>query len=79
MPFKMLEAEDGTLNAGAAIRALFSLPSAPTVELESSGRKCVELNATGECLAGLHPKLQILLLFGFLSPMHQLVEELLIR
>lgn len=47
MPFKMLEAEDGTLNGGAGIRAMFSLPTAPTVELESSGRSCVELNAVG--------------------------------
>jgi hypothetical protein len=56
MPFKMLEAEDGTLNAGAAIRALFSMPSSPTVELESSGRKCVELNATSESLSWVAPE-----------------------
>lgn len=50
-PFKLLEAEDGTLQGGATIRAMFSLPAAPTVELESSGRKCVELNSTGESVS----------------------------
>lgn len=51
MPFKMYEAEDGTLNGGASIRAMYALPSAPTVELESSGRRCVELNADGESVS----------------------------
>ena len=56
MPFKMLEAEDGSLNAGATIREMLSLPTAPTVELESSGRKCVELNATGESVSWVAPE-----------------------
>jgi hypothetical protein len=51
MPFKMHEAEDGVLAGGASILAMLSLPSAPTVELESSGRKCVELNAVGESVS----------------------------
>ncbi len=51
MPFKMYEAEDGNLIGGATILAMLSLPSAPTVQLESSGRKCVELNATGESVS----------------------------
>lgn len=51
MPFKMLEAEDGALSGGATVRTMLALPTAPTVELESSGRKCVELNATGESVS----------------------------
>lgn len=51
MPFKMLEAEDGILTGGAGILAMYTLPSAPTVELESSGRRCVELNTTGESVS----------------------------
>ena len=51
MPFKMYEAEDGALNDGATVLAMSSLPTAPTVELESSGRKCVALNATGESVS----------------------------
>ena len=50
-PFKMYEAEDGALTGGAAILAMTDLPTAPTVELESSGRKCVELNAVGESVS----------------------------
>ncbi|NDP20498.1 MAG: T9SS type A sorting domain-containing protein [Paludibacter sp.] len=48
MPFKMYEAEDGNLVGGATILSMSTLPTVPTVQLESSGRKCVELNATGE-------------------------------
>lgn len=48
MPFKMLEAENGLLAGGASILSMSALPTSPTVELESSGRKCVELNAVGE-------------------------------
>lgn len=51
MPFKMLEAESGTLGGGASILTMSVLPSAPTVQLESSGRSCVELNATGESVS----------------------------
>lgn len=51
LPFKMLEAEDGKLEGGAAILSMIALPTAPTVELESSGRKCVELNVTGESVS----------------------------
>jgi hypothetical protein len=47
-PFATLEAEEGSLGGGAAILSMTSLPAAPTVQLESSGRKCVELDATGE-------------------------------
>jgi hypothetical protein len=50
-PFITYEAENGALAGGAAILALTALPSAPTVELESSGRKCVELNNTGESVS----------------------------
>lgn len=51
MPFNMYEAEDGELYGGATILAMYTLPSAPTVQLESSGRKCVELNADGESVS----------------------------
>jgi hypothetical protein len=47
-PFTTLEAEAGILGGGAAILSMTNLPTAPTVQLESSGRKCVELDATGE-------------------------------
>lgn len=47
MPFKMLEAEDGELSNGATVHAMLSLPTSPTVELESSGRKCVGLYTVG--------------------------------
>jgi hypothetical protein len=48
-PFKTYEAEAGTLDGGATIRALgAALPSAPSPELEASGQKFVELNATDE-------------------------------
>lgn len=50
-PFTTLEAEAGSLGGGAAILSMTNLPSAPTVQLESSGRKCVELDATGESVA----------------------------
>lgn len=52
VPFTTYEAEDGMLEGGASIRELqIPLPSQPTVELESSGRKCVELSATGESVS----------------------------
>lgn len=50
-PFKMLEAENGMLGGGASILSMSALPSTPTVELESSGRACVELNSTGESVS----------------------------
>jgi hypothetical protein len=50
-PFVTLEAEAGILGGGAAILAMTNLPAAPTVQLESSGRKCVELAATGAAVA----------------------------
>lgn len=50
-PFRTYEAEDGILAGGASILSMYSLPTAPTVQLESSGRKCVELNATGESVS----------------------------
>ncbi len=51
MPFDTYEAEDGSLENGATILAMTSLPLVPTVELESSGRKCVNLNATAESVS----------------------------
>ena len=51
MPFNMLEAESGTPGGGASILTMSVLPSAPTVQLESSGRSCVGLNATGESVS----------------------------
>jgi hypothetical protein len=50
-PFTTLEAEAGILGGGAALLSMTNLASAPTVQLESSGRKCVELDATGESVA----------------------------
>jgi hypothetical protein len=47
-PFTTLEAEAGSLGGGATILSMTTLPAAPTVQLESSGRKCVELDAPGE-------------------------------
>jgi gliding motility-associated-like protein len=47
-PFKTLEAEGGVLGGGATVRSLTTMPSGPTLELESSGRALVELNAAGE-------------------------------
>src|SRR5258707_9634898 len=49
-PFITYEAEDGALSGGATIRSLGTMPTAPTPELESSGRKFVELKATGEAV-----------------------------
>jgi len=56
-PFMTLEAEAGILGGGAAILSMTNLPSAPTVQLESSGRKCVELDATGESVAWTNAEL----------------------
>ena len=50
-PFKSIEAESGTLAGGAAVRTMTTLPSAPTPELEASGRSFVELNATNESVS----------------------------
>ncbi|MDB6019933.1 MAG: uncharacterized protein JWR19_4422 [Pedosphaera sp.] len=47
-PFQSYEGESGTLGGGATVRSLGGLPTAPTPELEASGGKFVELNATGE-------------------------------
>jgi len=51
MPFTLHEAESGTPGGGARILTMLALPSAPTVQLESSGRSCVELNATGQSVS----------------------------
>ncbi|MDB5119128.1 MAG: uncharacterized protein JWN56_346 [Sphingobacteriales bacterium] len=51
VPFKTYEAENGTLGGGAAIRSLGAMPTAPTPELEASGQKFVELNATNESIS----------------------------
>ncbi|MBM4152420.1 MAG: mycodextranase, partial [Kiritimatiellaceae bacterium] len=48
VPFTTYEAELGSLGGGAQVLSMTNLPSAPTVELESSGRACVELNDVGE-------------------------------
>ena len=50
-PFKLYEAEHGTLSNGATVLSMLALPTSPTVELESSGRSCVELNATNEAVS----------------------------
>jgi hypothetical protein len=47
-PFQSYEAESGSLGGGATVRSLNGLPTAPTPELEASGGKFVQLNATGE-------------------------------
>jgi hypothetical protein len=49
-PFKIYEAENATLAGGATLLTQNGIPSAPTVEFESSGRKCVQLDATNESL-----------------------------
>jgi hypothetical protein len=51
MPFTLYEAESGTIGGGAGILTMLVLPSAPTVQLESSGRSCVELAATGHSVS----------------------------
>lgn len=57
-PFTTLEAEAGTLGGGATVRS-FTLgspvPTAPTLELESSGGALVELNATGQSVSWTNP------------------------
>jgi hypothetical protein len=52
-PFKTLEAEDGTLGGGATLRALAAgpLPTASSPELEASGRRFVQLDATNESVS----------------------------
>ncbi|MGL5112559.1 MAG: hypothetical protein ACRC6O_07975, partial [Flavobacterium sp.] len=49
-PFTIYEAENANLTNGASLKTQFGIPSAPTVEFESSGRKCVELDSTNESL-----------------------------
>jgi len=51
MPFRLYEAESGTTAGGATVLSMSALPSVPTVQLESSGRACVELNETGESVS----------------------------
>lgn len=50
-PFTTYEAESGILEGGAIILSMTTLPGAPTVQLESSGRKCVELKSTGASIS----------------------------
>jgi hypothetical protein len=50
-PFKIYEAENGRLANGATLLTQIGIPSAPTVEFESSGRKCVQLDATDESIS----------------------------
>ena len=51
LPFIIYEAENGTLADGASILSQVGTPSATTVEFESSGRKCVQLDATNESVS----------------------------
>lgn len=52
VPFITYEAEDGVLEGGAIVKALPStLPEFPTVELESSGRKCIMLKSAGDAVS----------------------------
>ncbi len=51
MPFTIYEAENGILTDGATIKTQVGIPSAPTVEFESSGRKLVQLDATNESIS----------------------------
>ncbi len=48
--FKIYEAENATLANGATLLTQIGIPASPTVEFESSGRKCVQLDATNESL-----------------------------
>ena len=50
-PFKLYEAENGTLANGATLLTQIGIPSAPTVAFESSGRKCVQLDANNESIS----------------------------
>jgi hypothetical protein len=50
-PFTIYEAENATLENGATLLTQIGIPTAPTVEFESSGRKCVSLDATNESLS----------------------------
>jgi autotransporter-associated beta strand protein len=57
-PFTVVEAENGALGGGAAIRIFTPgspVPSAATLELEASGMALVELNATGEFVSVTNP------------------------
>lgn len=51
MPFIIYEAENGIWENGATLLSQIGIPSAPTVEFESSGRKCVRLDATNESIS----------------------------
>lgn len=51
MPFTIYEAENAIVENGASVLTQIGIPSAPTVEFESSGRKCVSLDATNESLS----------------------------
>lgn len=50
-PFKIFEAESGTLSGGATTHSQFKIPAEPSPEFESSGRSLVELDATGESVS----------------------------
>ena len=47
VPFITYEAEAGKLEGGASVLSVGAWPNHQTVEVESSGRKCVELSTTG--------------------------------
>jgi hypothetical protein len=49
--FTIYEAENALLENGATVVTQIGIPSAPTVEFESSGRKCVSLDATNASLS----------------------------
>jgi hypothetical protein len=67
-PFTTLEAEAGVLGGGAAILSMTNLPSAPTVQLESSGRKCVELDTTGDSVTWTNAELCNAMVIRFSIP-----------
>ncbi len=50
-PFKIYEAENGTLGGGATIHSQFSIPAESSPEFEASGRSLVKLGSTGESVS----------------------------
>lgn len=51
LPFTIYEAENGSLADGATTLSQLGIPAAPTVEFESSGRKCALLDANNEAIS----------------------------
>jgi len=50
-PFKIYEAENGTLGGGSTTHFQFAIPAEPSPEFESSGRSLVKLDVTGESVS----------------------------